>query len=221
MSGSPGHGHGAAGEVQLSRTAARVVVALLVVCAVAVVTGAVLLWPARQTYDVPFPLQGAGGGVITTVAGAVTAQRVGPCGGSADTAGSVNTGRPYANPTAFYRCTRTTVDITSGPDAGRTTTLVVAPGPGSPELRVGDELRLARGTGAGGATRYDFADFARGFPLSLLAAVFALAVVVAARWRGLAALAGLGIAAAVLAGFVLPALLAKAVRSPRWSSATT
>lgn len=203
-----GHGHGADGpDVRLSQTAARVVVTLLVACAVAVVTGAVLLWPARQTYRVPFPLQGAGGGVITTVAGTVTAQQQGPCGGPADTVGSLDTGRPYANPTAFYRCARTTVEITSGPDAGRTTTLEVARGPGSPELHVGDELRLARGTGAGGATRYDFADFARGFPLSLLAAAFALVVVGVARWRGLAALVGLGIAAAVLAGFVLPALL--------------
>lgn len=192
--------------MRLSRTAARVVVTLLVACAIAVVTGAVLLWPARQTYRVPFPLQGAGGGVVTTVAGTVTAQQLGPCGGAADTAGALDTGAAYANPTAFYRCTRTKVDVTSGPDAGRTTTLEVAPGPGSPELRVGDDLRLARGT-VGGETRYDFADFARGFPLSVLAAAFALVVVGVARWRGLAALAGLGMAAAVLAGFVLPALL--------------
>lgn len=52
-----------------------------------------------------------------------------------------------------------------------------------------------------------FLDFVRGPPLLLLAAVFTLLVVLVARLRGLAALVGLGLSLAGLAGFTLPALL--------------
>jgi len=202
-----GHGH-TTGSARLSRTAARVVVGLLLACAIAVVTGAVLLWPPSQTSSVPTPLQAAGGGPFTTEAGTVRAQATGPCGGAQDTAGLLDSGPTYSNPTAFYDCTRTTIAITTGPDAGRTTTLEIAPGPGSPVLQPGDDVRLARGVDAGGATLYDFYDFSRGLPLAAIAAVFAVVVVVVARWRGLASLLGLAVAVLVMAVFVLPALLA-------------
>jgi len=203
---SQGHGHSSS-TARLSRTAARVVVGLLVVCAIAVVTGAVLLWPRSQTSAVPVPLQGAGGGVVSTEGGTVRAQATGPCGGAQDTAGLLDSGPGYAAPPAFGDCTRSTILITTGPDAGRTTTLAIAPGPGSPVLQLGDDIRLARGVDARGATRYDFYDFSRGRPLAAIAAVFAVVVVVA-RWRGLASLLGLGAAVMVVVVFVLPALLA-------------
>lgn len=53
-----------------------------------------------------------------------------------------------------------------------------------------------------------FMDFQRELPLGLLAAAYALVVLLVARWRGLAAMAGLVLAFAVLLGFTLPALLA-------------
>jgi len=144
-----------------------VVVGLLVACAIAVVTGAVLLWPQSQTSAVPVPLQGAGGGVVSTEAGTVRAQATGPCGSSQDTAGLLDSGPSYAAaPPASGDCTRTTIVITTGPDAGRTTTLEIPPGPGSPVLQPGDDVRLARGVDARGATRYDFYDFSRGLPLA-------------------------------------------------------
>jgi len=202
-----GHGHGPS-DARLSRTAARVVVGLLVACAIAVVTGAVLLWPESQTSAVPVPLQGAGGGAVSTEAGTVRAQATGPCDSAQDTAGLLDSGPSHAAPPAFGDCTRTTIVITTGPDAGRTTTLEIPPGPGSPVLQPGDDVRLARGVDARGATRYDFYDFSRGLPLAAIAAVFAVVVVVVARWRGLASLLGLGAAVLVVAVFVLPALLA-------------
>lgn len=202
-----GHGHGQS-TARLSRTAARVVVGLLLGCAIAVGTGLVLLWPASQTSTVPAPLQAAGGGPVTTEAGTVRAQATGPCGGTLDTAGLLDSGPTYTNPTAFYDCTRTTVAITSGPDAGRTTTLEIPPGPGSPQLQPGNDIRLVRGVNAEGATFYDFYDFSRGVPLAAIAAVFAIVVVMVARWRGLASLLGLAVVVLVLAVFVLPALLA-------------
>lgn len=54
---------------------------------------------------------------------------------------------------------------------------------------------------------YAYYDLDRGKPLVLLALLFCLVVVGVARWRGLRALVGLGVAAVVVATFLLPALL--------------
>ena len=68
-------------------------------------------------------------------------------------------------------------------------------------------------------TSYQIADFQRGPPLLLLGALFAAAVLVLGRWRGLAALAALALSFVVLLLFVLPAILAGATRWPsRWSA---
>ena len=53
---------------------------------------------------------------------------------------------------------------------------------------------------------YVWADFSRSAPLGILAVVFAALVVGVGRFRGLAALAGLGIAGAAVGVFMLPAL---------------
>jgi uncharacterized membrane protein len=59
---------------------------------------------------------------------------------------------------------------------------------------------------------YQLVDFQRGASLGWLAALFAAAVIVLGRWRGLASLAALGVGFVVLLEFVLPAILSG--RSP-------
>jgi uncharacterized membrane protein len=54
---------------------------------------------------------------------------------------------------------------------------------------------------------YSFVDFDRRVPLLALGAIFAVVVVALSRWRGLAALAGVGISLFVLIQFVIPAIL--------------
>ncbi len=87
-----------------------------------------------------------------------------------------------------------------------------------PEIAPGDTVRLASMEVAAIAfdpeadptemrTQHVFVDFVRGPPMALLAAVFALLVVLVARWRGLAALVGMAVGLVVVAGFTLPALL--------------
>jgi uncharacterized membrane protein len=84
-------------------------------------------------------------------------------------------------------------------------------------VHLGTRLVLSRSPGGdGGGITYQFQDFARGTPLLVLAAVFAIAVGAVARWRGLAALLSMGFAFLVLLGFVLPALLHG--ESPTWVS---
>lgn len=60
---------------------------------------------------------------------------------------------------------------------------------------------------APGTSPYSFVDFERGPPLAVLAVGFVVLVVLVARWRGLAALLGLGVGIGVVAAFTLPALL--------------
>lgn len=71
---------------------------------------------------------------------------------------------------------------------------------------------------AGSPVTYSIYDLERGRPLVVLAAFFALATIAVARLRGLLALVGLGVAAVVVVGFMLPALVAG--KSPLWVGLT-
>jgi uncharacterized membrane protein len=96
-----------------------------------------------------------------------------------------------------------------GPRAGRTLVQVVPDEPGSPRFAVGDQVVLGwSGADPDDAGSYQVQDFQRGSPLVWLAVVFAGAVLLLGRWRGLAALAALALSFVVLALFVLPAILA-------------
>lgn len=205
---SRGHGHGHFdGPAPVGPTAARVVVGLLVAVAIAVLAGAVLLWPNKQQIEIPLPFQNTGGGAVTTEAGTVVAQDLAPCG--SPSAGKAFSGDPAPPPNTGtgFECHRSLVTIDSGPHSGTRTLLEIVSGPGQPDLRVGDHLRLVRQTDASGAPIYSFNDYARGFPLALVVAAFVVAIVAVARWRGVRALLGLGIAFGVLVVFTLPALL--------------
>ncbi len=201
-----GHGHGHSDTpAPLGPTAARVVVGILVAVAVAVVLGAVALWPGEQHVDVPLPFQSADGASVVTESGTVVAQDMGPCGSASS--GRAFTGQPDLAVGSSDDCTRSVVTIESGPDQGARTLLEMVPGPGQPDLRVGAHIRLVRQADSTGSSRYAFDDYSRGLPLLLVVVAFACAIVGIARWRGLRALVGLGVAFGVLVVFTLPALL--------------
>jgi len=71
---------------------------------------------------------------------------------------------------------------------------------------------------AGAPTTFALYDVQRGRPLALMAVVFALVAVGVARLRGLLSLVGLGFAAVVVVGFMLPALVAG--ENPLWVGLT-
>ncbi len=75
-------------------------------------------------------------------------------------------------------------------------------------IKKGDELKLIRYAPEGQEVSYEFLDFQRGLPLTALAVIFAVLVVVVARWRGLFALVGIGVTLLALTKFMLPAFLA-------------
>ena len=106
-------------------------------------------------------------------------------------------------------CQDATIRVTSGPDAGQTVALPQAElGPGVATLKRADHIVVGRvADRTSPRVYYYFADYQRGYPLAILALLFAIAVVVVARWRGLAALAGVGVAWLVLVRFAIPDLL--------------
>ncbi len=98
--------------------------------------------------------------------------------------------------------------MSDGPLPGRDLVQIVPVEPGTPRFAVGDEIVLGwSGADPAYPGSYRVADFQRGAPLWWLAALFAAAVLVLGRWRGLAALVALGLSFVVLLQFVLPAIL--------------
>jgi uncharacterized membrane protein len=104
-------------------------------------------------------------------------------------------------------CREAAIRLDNGPDADAEVTVPLPYGEAAPDVELGDKIVVRGVADQPLAQRYDFVDFQRSIPLLALAVVFALAVVALSRWRGLAALAGLGISVLVLTMFVLPALL--------------
>lgn len=104
-------------------------------------------------------------------------------------------------------CGTADVRITSGADEGEEITTQLPNGPGAPEVTEGDDVVLIETTSPDG-TIYSIVDHQRSTQLWILALAFGVAMVAFGRWRGLAALLGLGLTFAVLVLFVVPAILA-------------
>ncbi|MBV9513794.1 MAG: YibE/F family protein, partial [Mycobacteriaceae bacterium] len=188
----------------ISAQAARVVVGLLAALGVAVIIGAVLLWPSGREVEIPLPFQNATGGAVTTEAGHVLSSALGFCG--SPSAGKVLTASPTPAPPGGAQCKQVVVAIDYGPNRGASTLFEFSPTPGQPQLKPGDAIRIVRQLDQQGTTSYSFYDYERSWPLIGLAALFAVVIVAVARWRGLLALVGIVVAFLVLVVFLLPAL---------------
>ncbi|SMD21878.1 YibE/F family protein [Kibdelosporangium aridum] len=184
-----GHGHGHRPAEPTTRNVRRLLTWLLLPFAIASVVGVVLLYP---TGDTPSPVNGQ----QQPVRGEVVAAAFGACDGG------VQVGTPDP------ACLVITVRMSDGPAPGREITSRSPNEPSTPRFAVGDKVVMAY---AGGdptvGESYRVVDFQRGLPLAVLAALFAVAILVLGRYQGFAALIALGISFAVLLLFVLPAIL--------------
>ena len=198
------HGHSRGGPTPLGPLAARTVVVALALIGLAMIVGAVLLWPSGTKVDIPLPFQNAEGGSVSTVGGHVTSTAVADCG--SPSAGQVLTSAPFPGIAGSGACVQALVAIDTGPNSGASTLLEFSRGPGQPKLAAGDSIRIFRQLSKEGATTYGFYDYERRWPLAILAAAFAVVTVAVARWRGLRALLGIAVAFVVLLTFMLPAL---------------
>jgi uncharacterized membrane protein len=199
------HSHSlSSGPSPLGPLPARIVTGLLVAIGLAVIAGAVVLWPSRQHVDIPMPFQNSSGGAVSTQRGHVVSSALGDCG--SPSASQVLTTAPQPGTPGTGKCVQTLVAIDSGPNAGAKTLLEFSPGPGQPQFAAGDHIRVSRQVDPEGATSYAFYDFERGWPLIALGIAFAVVIAAVARWRGLLALVGIVAAFLVLVVFLLPAL---------------
>lgn len=191
------HGHGHGGPPSpVSTHLRRLIAAVLIPFAALIAAGLVLLWPGGTPEQEG---QGDRTGVgfdQQTEEARVTAVREVDC---ADIGVQVPRG-------VSGGCEEATIEVTTGPHAGRTFTEVVPPD--APQhYEAGQGLIVAYAPEAPRELQYSVRDVDRQAPMLLLAAVFALAVVAIGRLRGLLALVGLVISFAVLTLFILPAIL--------------
>jgi uncharacterized membrane protein len=169
-------------------------VAVLVPLALATLAGLWVTWPGEQPrsgVDVGFGQR--------PVRGEVLAATSAPC-----TSGSAG-----ATPSAAAKkCTSLRVLLTDGDSPGVQIQQVLPDEPSTPRFTAGDHIVLAyTGGNPSDAGSYQIQDFQRGTSMLWLAALFAAAVLVVGRWRGLASLAALGFSFLVLVRYLFPAIL--------------
>ncbi|MFE1349110.1 YibE/F family protein [Streptomyces sp. NPDC058757] len=202
---SHSHSHGPAAPV--SRHLRRVIAAVLIPFATAVVVGLVVLWPggtpAHERTGVGFDRQTEQGKVVAVEqvdCKDVNAAQVPPTG---DT--STPQGREAVNGQQG-QCEKATIEVTSGPDQGRRFTEIVQPD-APRQLDEGQGVVVAYAPDAPKDLQYSVTDVNRKVPMAVLAGIFALAVVLVGRLRGVMALIALAVSFLVLTLFILPAIL--------------
>ncbi|NEY30765.1 YibE/F family protein [Streptomyces sp. PRKS01-65] len=204
---SHGHGHGHGPAAPVSRHLRKVIAAVVIPFAAAVVIGLAVLWPGgappHERTGVGFDRQ-TQQATVTRVQEVsckdVNASGVPPTGDTSTAEGS------SAVQQADGTCKKATIRVDTGKDKGRTFTEIVQPDQ-SRQLHQGQEVVVAYEPSAPRDLQYSVADINRRLPMALLAGIFALAVVVVGRLRGVMALVALAISFLVLNFFILPAIL--------------
>ncbi|MGW2565521.1 YibE/F family protein [Streptomyces sp. NPDC001537] len=213
----PGHGHGSGGghghshshgpAAPVSKHLRKVIAAILIPFAVAVAVGLLVLWPGgappHQRTGVGFDRQTQQATVVEVVSvscKSVNASGETPTGDTSTAEGS------SAQQQAKGTCKKATIRVDTGKDKGRTFTEIVQPDQ-SRQLHEGEKVVAAYEPSAPKDLQYSVADVNRRFPMALLAGIFALAVVVVGRMRGVMALIALAVSFMVLTFFILPAIL--------------
>jgi uncharacterized membrane protein len=198
-----GHGHGHEHRRSASPADRRLVIwltALVGGLAAVTVVAMIVLWPHGPRAALPLSPDEQPAHLVHATALSVTPY---DCESTGSTIG------PDGKPTQV-RCGKVVVRIRHGADAGRQASVLVQPEIYRAGVHPGDDLLVSKvdqGADVAPADSYAFADFARSTPMVALGVLFAVLVVAVARLRGLAAMAGLGVAALVLTKFMLPALL--------------
>ncbi|MFD9935417.1 YibE/F family protein [Streptomyces massasporeus] len=205
--GGHGHSHSHGPAAPVSRHLRKVIAAILIPFAAAVLVGLAVLWPGgapshertgvgfdRQTQDATVTK------VVEVSCKEAGASGVPPTGDTSTAEGSSAAQQEKGT------CKRATIRVDSGDDKGRTFTEIVQPDQ-SRQLHEGQEVVVAYEPSAPKDLQYSVTDINRSLPMGLLAGIFAIAVVVVGRLRGVMALVALAISFMVLNFFILPAIL--------------
>ncbi|MFI9245693.1 YibE/F family protein [Streptomyces sp. NPDC053086] len=202
---SHSHSHGPAAPV--SRHLRKVIAAILVPFTAAALVGLVVLWPGQapshKRTGVGFDRQtqqATVSQVVEVSCKSVNASGVPPTGDTSTAEGT------SAQQQADGTCKKATVRVDTGKDKGRTFTEIVQPDQ-TRQLHEGEKVVVAYEPSAPKELQYSVTDVNRKFPMALLAGIFAVAVVVVGRLRGVMALVALAVSFLVLTFFILPAIL--------------
>ncbi|MFB7459717.1 YibE/F family protein [Streptomyces sp. NPDC056188] len=205
--GGHGHSHSHGPAAPVSKHLRKVIAAILIPFAALVVAGLAVLWPggapSHERTGVGFDRQAQQATVVEVLevsCGSVNASGDTPTGDTSTAEGS------SAQQQQSGACKKATIRVDTGNDKGRTFTEIVQPDQ-SRQLHQGEKVVVAYEPSAPKDLQYSVTDVDRRFPMALLAGVFALAVVVVGRMRGVMALVALAISFLVLNLFILPAVL--------------
>ncbi|MDG4857198.1 YibE/F family protein [Streptomyces sp. T-3] len=202
-----GHSHSHGPAAPVSQHLRKVIAAVLIPFATAVLVGLAVLWPGgapdHERSGVGFDRQ-TEQGTVTKVDKVdckdVNASQTPPTGDTSTAEGR------KAKEAQTGQCSTATVEVTSGKDKGRTFVEVVQPD--SPrQLHQGQKVVVAYAPDAPKELQYSVTDVNRKVPMTLLAAIFAVVVIAVGRMRGVMALVALVVSFAVLTLFILPAIL--------------
>ncbi|WP_329300611.1 YibE/F family protein [Streptomyces sp. NBC_00659] len=202
-----GHSHSHGPAAPVSKQLRKVIAAVLIPFAAAVVVGLVVLWPggapSHERTGVGFDRQTQQATV--TKIDQVDCKSVNASSGTA-TGGTSTAGGSSAQSGEGGECKKATVRIDTGKDKGRTFTEIVQPDQ-SRQLHQSEKVVVAYEPSAPRDLQYSVTDANRKLPLTLLAVIFAVVVVVIGRMRGIMALVALAISFVILNFFILPAIL--------------
>lgn len=183
------------------------IAAVLIPFAAAVVVGLAVLWPGgapgHQRTGVGFDRQTQEATVTRVLevdCKSVNASGETPTGDTSTAEGS------SAQQQATGTCKKATIRVDTGKDKGRTFTEIVQPDQ-SRQLSENQKVVVAYEPSAPKELQYSVTDVNRKFPMILLAGIFAVAVVMVGRMRGVMALIALAVSFLVLTLFILPAIL--------------
>lgn len=180
--------------------ALRVMIGVLIPIAIATLLGLVWLWPHHVASHIQQDVSQYSVKGLTLPVGEITKVQPMSCQGQV---GWVPDSPDQGS------CAKLTVRVLEGPDRGRQVHATLTQAQYRSGAEIGQKVKLIRvppGQGQRQAS-YEFSDFDRTQPLIGFAAIFVLAVIAVARWRGFAALIGLGFAGFIMVEFMFPAMV--------------
>jgi uncharacterized membrane protein len=172
--------------VDASGNRQRLLLAVVGVLVLAVLAGAVALWPRGRLAE---PAGGGQADPTRLVPATLTSVQTVPCQ-------EAEPGLPGS----------TCIKVRARPDGGEDVEFETTD-PTGDTFRSGQRVRLSILEQAGQPTFYNIRDLERGRPMVALAALFVVAVIAFGRWQGVRSLIGLACSFAVIVGFVVPAIL--------------
>jgi uncharacterized membrane protein len=172
--------------VDASGNRQRLLLAVVGVLVLAVLAGAVALWPRGRLAE---PAGGGQADPTRLVPATLTSVQTVPCQ-------EAEPGLPGS----------TCIKVRARPDGGEAVEFETTD-PTGDTFRSGQRVRLSILEQAGQPTFYNIRDLERGRPMVALAALFVVAVIAFGRWQGVRSLIGLACSFAVIVGFVVPAIL--------------